>query len=221
VSITRDREVAEVGFFGKREKKIGGDIGYYGLSEWWLTTFTEEERRYMEQTFQPMGSGVGGGSPTTLTSGNILSSSQSACGFLGVLAGWFRKPNDRYLAVRILDKAEQVPGNTLDRHFLYHQMIKTYYKDRDTVPGSLEKTIAACEKQISIAPQAVEAFKREPGFGKDLPAHTGYEQLAIIRDKQGEDAEAVRLCQQAKAQGWTGDWDKRILRYQKKLDKAK
>lgn len=107
-----------MGFFGKKEKRIGGDIGYYGLADWWLETFTEDERRYMEHTFQPMSVGVGGGRSSSLTTGQILNSSQSACAFLGALAGWFNKPNDRYLAHKILDKAEQIPGNTLDKHFL-------------------------------------------------------------------------------------------------------
>src|SRR5665647_1529813 len=122
-----------MGFFGKKDKKIGGDIGFYGLADWWLTTFTEEERRYMESVYQPMTAGSSGGQTSSLTSGHILSSSQSVCGFLGTFAGWFHKADDRYLAYRIFDKAEQVPGNTLDKHFLYHQMIKTYYPDRDRV----------------------------------------------------------------------------------------
>lgn len=209
-----------MGFFGKKDKKIGGDIGFYGLADWWLMTFTEEERRYMEQTFQPMSVGVGGGQSSSLTTGQIFGSSRSACAFLGTFAGWFHKPNDRDLAYRILDKAEELPGDVLDRHFLYHQMIKTYYPDRDRVPGSLDKAIAACEKQIAMAPQAAAAFRREDG-DQSLPAHTGYEQLAIIRDKQGDYAEAIRLSQQAKSRKWAGDWDKRIARYQKKLDKAK
>lgn len=210
-----------MGFFGKKDKKIGGDIGFYGLADWWLTTFTEEERRYMEGVYQPIGAGAEGGGSSTLTAGHIISTSQSICGFLWAFATWFNKPSDRYLAVRILDKAEQVPASVLDRHFLYLQKIRTYYKDRDTVSGSLDKAIAACEMQISISPQAAAAFRKEPGFGKHLPAHTGYEQLAIIRDKQGEYAEAIGLCQQANAQGWSGDWEKRVARYQKKLDKAK
>jgi hypothetical protein len=211
--------VVGVGLFGKKDQKIGGVIGYHGLVDWWLATFTEEERRYMEGVYQPIGAVVEGGS-STLTTGHIISTSQSICGFLWAFATWFNKPNDRYLAVKILDKAEQVPASVLDRHFLYLQKIRTYYKDRDTIPGSLDKAIAACEMQISIAPQAAAAFRKEPGF-KTIPAHTGYEQLAIIRDKEGEYVEAISLCQQAKAQGWSGDWDKRIARYQKKLDKAK
>ena len=202
-----------MGFFGKRDKKIGGKIGYYGLSEWWLATFTEEERRYIEQTYQPIGGGQ-----NNITSGQILNISGSVCSFLAALSSWFNKANDRYLALKMQETSEQVQGSTLDRHFLYLQMIKTYYKDRDTVPGSLDKAIESCEKQISIAPQAANAFKKDWGDNA-LPAHTGYKQLAIIRDKQGEYAEAITLCQKAKAQGWMGDWDKRIAKYQNKLDK--
>ncbi len=49
-----------------------------------------------------------------------------------------------------------------------------------------------------------------------LPSHKGYEQLAIILNKQGKDDEAIKLCNEAKNQGWAGDWDKRIARYSKK-----
>jgi len=41
----------------------------------------------------------------------------------------------------------------------------------------------------------------------------------IIREKQGNHTEVLRLAEQAKTQGWTGDWDKRIERAMKKLDK--
>ena len=42
--------------------------------------------------------------------------------------------------------------------------------------------------------------------------HTGYEQLAIILEKQREYDEAIDLCKQAQKQTWSGEWDKRIER---------
>jgi len=51
-----------------------------------------------------------------------------------------------------------------------------------------------------------------------LGTHTGYRNLCIIREKQGNHAEVIRLAEQAKAQGWNGDWDKRIERTKKKLE---
>lgn len=103
----------------------------------------------------------------------------------------------------------------LDKHFGLLEEIRTYYKKRDQ-PGFLEKAIKACEMQIALAPKAAAGFKSE--FGDDpLPGHTGYEQLAIIRAKQGNYEEAIRLCNEAQSSGWAGDWDARIERYQWKM----
>lgn len=50
-----------------------------------------------------------------------------------------------------------------------------------------------------------------------LPEHVGYKQLSIIYSKQGEFEEAISICQQALAQGWSGDWEARIQRYTKSM----
>lgn len=50
-----------------------------------------------------------------------------------------------------------------------------------------------------------------------LPEHTGYKQLCIIYDKQGNYSEIIRLAEEAKKQGWNGDWDKRIENARKKI----
>lgn len=191
-------------------QKIGGEIGHFGLTDWWLSTFTEAERDYIEKTYQPMSTG---GNPHPLTQGNIVSTSRSAVGLLGSMAGWFKKPEDLSIAKRVLDKAEELARSTsdvLDIHFLYQSMIQTYYRHR-AQPEYLESAVAACKKQIALGPTAARAFKREPYF-KELPRHVGFEQLAIIREKQGDYADAIRLSQAAKKQGWNGDWDKRIAR---------
>jgi hypothetical protein len=52
-----------------------------------------------------------------------------------------------------------------------------------------------------------------------LPSHTGFTQLAIVREKQHNYSEAIRLAQLAQGQGWGGDWDKRIIRCQQKQAK--
>lgn len=43
--------------FGK-EKEIKGEIGYFGLQDWWLSSFTQVERDHIEDVFHPMGSGL-------------------------------------------------------------------------------------------------------------------------------------------------------------------
>lgn len=210
-----------MGLFGllKGKSKVGGSLGYFGLGEWWLSTFTEAERTHIEQVYKPLGM-----SPRErpLTQGSLMGTSQTAAGLLWALAGWFNKPGDRHIAERILAKAEELAdasGNPLDRHFTYLQMIETAYRQRDEVPGALGAATRACEKQIALAPKASRAFKREYK-GQPLPPHTGFQQLAIIREKQGDLDGALRLAEQAKRQGWAGDWDGRIARLQKKKAKG-
>jgi len=100
----------------------------------------------------------------------------------------------------------------------------------------LDPTITACEQQIKIAQKAAQEFvienfqqldfamKRQLAvsqeFYESLPSHTGYKQLSIIMANLNQYQKAIELCEQAQAQGWAGDWDKRIERYQKKAGKV-
>lgn len=200
--------------FGRSPRRIQGSIGYFGLEDWWLMTFSDVERRYIQATFQPLGS-----SGDSLTSGAISYASQTAVGLLWALAGWFQKPEDRAMAHKILDKAAELSKDApvLDVHFLYQQMIKTYYKDRDK-PGYMDRTVEACRRQIALAPSVATAMRAD--FPGALPRHVGYQQLAIILEKEKAYDEAIRVCDEARRTGWTGDWDKRIERCAARNEKA-
>lgn len=120
----------------------------------------------------------------------------------------------------------------MKKHFELAEAIRSNYELRDQVSGALEKTISACNEQISIAPEVAQLFHQEfeelnqhslnnnqqplPASAVALPVHAGYTQLAIIREKQGRFAEAICLCREAKQQGWADDWDQRIARCQQK-----
>ncbi len=202
--------------FLHRKKRIKGSIGYFGLQEWWLSAFSDEERRYIQDTFQPLGA-----SGDSLTCGDVSYTSDTAVGLLCALAGWFSKDGDRAIAYKLLEKAEEVSTpdtRILDIHFLYGEKLKFYYKDREK-PGYLEKAVAACNQQIQLAPKAATAFKTQYK-GAPLPSHKGYEQLAVVLEKQKHFREAIQLCAEAGKQGWAGDWQKRIERCKKKLEKA-
>ena len=98
-------------------------------------------------------------------------------------------------------------------------MIRIYYRDRDRGSDTLQLAIQACEEQINLGPKAGSAFRQEYPESR-LPMHTGFEQLTIIREKEKDYAEAIRLSQEAMAQGWNGDWEKRIARCIKRMGSA-
>jgi tetratricopeptide (TPR) repeat protein len=199
----------------KEKPRIKGIIGYFGLADWWLTEFSDSERQHIQERFQPLGS-----SGSSLIERDISYTSVTAVGFLHALAGWFAKAEDRHIAYKILKKAEELVNDKtrlLDVHFLYGTKVEIYYKDRDKL-GGLEKAIQACKQQICYAQKAAKAFKRE--YKNSLPTHKGYEQLAIILEKQNKYSEAIEICQQALEQGWAGDWERRIERCRKKAGNA-
>ncbi len=202
-----------MGFFARLrgQPEVEGYIGHFGLADWWLSEFTDAERDYIEAKYAPLGDDR----PRLLTQGQVGSTSQTAAGLLSGLATWFGSPEDRHIARRLLEKAESLPGlGVLDRHFVCQGLIQSYYKDRDKDPAAFDKAIAACEKQIAMAPEAALAFKQD---GLDpLPSHVGFKQLAIIREKQGDYVQVIRLSRTALEQGWAGDWKKRIDRCEKK-----
>jgi hypothetical protein len=200
--------------FGQSPKPPTGFIKYFGLTDWWLSAFTEEERKKIVLTFQPLGL-----SPDPLIVGDITHASGSAAGLLSALAGWFRKREYKRIAFRIIEKAEELApqAGVLERHFLYHAKIRTYYPFRDEDDFALPRAIEACEQQINMSLEAAKVFREK--YRGDLPSHTGYQQLAILREKQGDFESAINLSQKAFEEGWSGDWENRIERCKKKLAK--
>jgi hypothetical protein len=54
-----------------------------------------------------------------------------------------------------------------------------------------------------------------------MPEHTGYKQLCIICEKQGLWDDVINIAEQAKEEGWNGDWDRRIEKASKELAKGR
>ena len=176
-----------------------GLIGYYNLTDWWLSTFTAEERNEIQA--RP-------GSTTGRAESSLMS--------LGIE---FIQSKDFGIAERLIAKATEVGGaSILDRHFHYQQMAQAYYRHRNDDPEALALAIDACEKQILLGPEAAKTFLAEDPEDY-LPTHHGFQQLAIIREREKDYGEAIRLCREAMAQGWGGDWEKRIVRCENRLAK--
>jgi hypothetical protein len=193
--------------------RVRGIIGHLGLDAWWESEFTPTERAYIQQTFQPLSN-----SPTALTQGEIISTSQTAVGLLSALLEWLKKPNkDEAIGLRIAGKLEGMVSQESDvitRHFAYQALIEWFYRFRECLPDTLSHASRACRRQIALSSVSAEAFRRA---GTDtLPMHRGYEQLAIILQKQGKLDEAIEVATRALEEGWGGGWEARIKRLQGK-----
>ena len=197
------------------------------LLAWWHSEFTAEEQHCILTRYQPLVIDVAADETDVAATQsesplyNIIRSDGSLCLELAALATWFISPKeDLPLARRILakgvERGEGETGETLDRHFIYHDMIRVYYRDRIRDPNALGLAVEACQKQIALGPDAAKALLAEYP-NQALPRHTGFEQLAIIREKEKDYVGAIRLSEEALAQGWNGDWKKRIARYMKRL----
>jgi len=122
----------------------------------------------------------------------------------------------------------------LDRHFATMEKMEQAYYRREV--DGLDPAIKLCNELIAMAPEVIAAFKldhqensnflRKSEFNNlrehaskefQAPTNPGFKQLAIVRERQKEYGEVIRLCRQAADQGWSGDWDVRIARCQKKL----
>ena len=67
----------------KNHSSIGGDIKYFGLTDWWLNDLTQEERQIIRDTYKPFGMSVGGEiNDYVIDQGEIGETSQTKIGFL-------------------------------------------------------------------------------------------------------------------------------------------
>jgi len=194
--------------------KIEGQLGYYGLGDWWTDSLSEDERQKILAGFAPMGL-----DSSSLIKGKVASTKQSAVFFLFTLAEWFYQKENRPIAFKIYQKGLELidpDKNPQDTHSFFESMITMYYKNRDE-PAGLDKAIEICQLHINASQRLAAAFKTQ---GVDpLPNHKGYEQLAIIYDKSKQYQKVIDLCNEAHNVGWYGTWDARVASAEKKLNK--
>jgi hypothetical protein len=195
-----------------------GELGYFGLTGWWLSSFSAAERYYLEAAFCTPGLPAGA---KPLTRDRGLVSFPTAAALLTVLADRLSdKPQDRTLASRVLAQAEEramAEGDILGRHFVYHQMIRLYTRWRNEFADAANLIFAACHKQIQLAPDAARTL-REMHPDDQLPVHLGYLQASALLEQDEAYEPAIQLCKQAQAAGWSGNWPWYIQRMARKLD---
>jgi len=117
-----------------------------------------------------------------------------------------------------LKMSESEAKTVLRTHFFLLEEMGQAYRNRELSPAYFQKAETLCQQIIEMSPVVARAFMTE-NFPY-LPRNPGFDQLAIIREKQGDFTRALAICEEAKRQGWKGDWDKRIDRLSSKLDKT-
>lgn len=180
-------------------------IAHVGLWPWWVEQVPSETRRLLAGDM-----GAAEQPPESF----MVSSGITPYTVLNELSRLSREAGDVSLSTRLRGEAER-RANPIEVHWLLDGRIDEHYKNRERDPGALAQAIQACWDQIAWAPSALAAY-RAAGYGA-LSAHRGYRQLAILAEKRGDFEEAIRLASEARAQGWLGDWDKRIARCQQRL----
>lgn len=112
-----------------------------------------------------------------------------------------------------------VSNDIEDLHFEIMYYIQEHYKTRNNI-DDYHKAVVGCFAQIKIQRLvANQMLRKYPG--QSLPEHTGYKQLAIIFEKEGRLNDAVRIAEEAAANGWSGDWQRRIGRLSKRIAKMR
>jgi len=140
-------------------------------------------------------------------------------------------------AEKLLLKAlEADDDNPIDRHFVYNNLIKLYYKQRNERTDALERCIHFCKEDIERLPKFLHNYKMKYPASSDLPEEMSYpqcpsiERLAIIYEKNKEYQKAIDLCKYAIELGLEVTWDSYNARYGtnkgfkariQKLEKAK
>ena len=170
--------------FGKKAK---GTIGLYGLSDWWFSTFTEQERQYLEERYQPMGA-----APDSLTHGTLTGSTQPATTFLNGLMTWVRSKEDAPIAKRIHDKIDELgrtqpiegPGYYQGRHYT------TYVWDVEEL-----KRNGRLDEAERLLIELVKATEAEDKAERHGVAPWYYEQLAMIYRSRKEYKKEIAILE--------------------------
>jgi len=170
-----------------KQEKVEGLIAFYGLQEWWFSSFTNDEREYIDSRYQPMGA-----TPHTLTQGMIFELQQTAPEFLNGFNTWFSSSKDSTIAERIHRKLTELgkehpivkPGYNDGRHFT------TYVRDFESLKKSGKFT--ELEKMLIDLVKATEAENAVNGMGV-APAY--YSELAILYRKQKEFSKEVSILE--------------------------
>jgi len=164
------------------------------LFHWWQNDLSDEERReFLEALNETAIKFEGFFSATafywTMEGDEIVERHKSPGGYL-VYMNDCKNPELFIKIARVAKKLlDQTDLHKLERwefrelHFDYQTLMGNFYYYRDKLPGALDDAIACCKRLIYISPEVIKDPQMYEPTGK-LPSNLGYDQLAIIAEKQ-------------------------------------
>lgn len=194
--------------------EINGYIKFLKLENFWFNTLSEESRNKILIYLDSSNNDINLLTKESLINTEIFGSSASRISIMGILFSIIDRDSDEIDKI-ILDKIEEEAVDEkakVDLHFIYQSLITQNYKKRESIEY-LEKAKYYCLKQIAISEHISNYYKKNEGF---IPSHIGFKQLSIILEKEKKYSEAINYCKMAINQGWSGDWNNRISKLEKK-----
>ena len=171
-------------------EEVKGLIGFYGLSDWWLSTFTEAEKEYIDNKFQPMVMTIGSDESNChmLTQDDITLSDRDTSGFLTGLMTWFRLKKDASIFERIHNKVVELgniqpiigPGYYKGRHYTTYafdiKQLKREGKLQEAEKLLLElinaTEIENSTEQLGVAPwyyeELAKVYRKRKEYNKEI-----------------------------------------------------
>ena len=190
--------------------KVGGLINFYGLTDWWLAEFTEQERQYICNRYRPLGLRA-----DALTHGKVTTD-QSVTDFLNTLVSWYGSKQDSHIARRLYDKMEELsrqhplvgPGYYQGRHYTTYVAKVKDLKRSDRL-----------DEAESLLIELVKAMEVEEKVDRWGVAPFYYEELAkIYRSRKDYAKEVLILERFAKKRHGPGVSPPKLL---ERLEKAR
>lgn len=135
---------------------------------------------------------------------------------------WAVSEKDYIFADKLINRAEQSIRDGLytltNLHFFLQNAAECYYKQRETRPDALDKTIDYCLRDIQAFPKYSKELVAEM---ETLPRIATFQRLAILYEKAGEIEKAIQVCDLALQYGLTDNtksgYEGRKQKLQKKL----
>lgn len=179
--------------------KQSGLLGYFGLLDWYISSFNSEETNLIKANYKPMG-----GSYEDLIEGDITMASGSPIWLLNAIAGFLINKNPTLdIGLFFLHKGETLVENSrnfTDMHFLFLNFSKAY-----KAKGNFEKALEYSRKMVDISENVSDEFIKE--YGKNEVSHQGFIDCIEYFENEQDEEMISTLEEKARKEQWRGPWN--------------